>query len=175
MFCKAAGIEYEDKVVNLPKREHKEGPYLAINKHGQVPSIVDGDLKLSEGAAILQYIAESRGSVSYYPADAKKKAEINAWLHWHHTHTRFSTMAIVRPAFGMVPPNPVGEDAFISSAKFLNDHFADSKFLSGDNLSIADFLIIPELDQLDATKFFDFSPYPNIQRYLKDFEDSIFT
>ena len=39
---------------------HKAPEYMAINPNGALPALVDGDLKLWESNAILQYVAEKQ-------------------------------------------------------------------------------------------------------------------
>lgn len=60
--------------------QHKSPEYLEINPNATVPSAVDGDLKITESNAILQYIADDAGSV--YPKDVKERANVNRWLLW---------------------------------------------------------------------------------------------
>ena len=50
--------------------------FLQINQLGLVPAITDGDLKLSEGAAILIHIAETRGLVEWYPRSPAVRAKV---------------------------------------------------------------------------------------------------
>jgi len=87
MLLHAGGVAFEDKFISIFTGEQKKPEYLAINPKGFVPAIKHGDFVLSEGAAILQYIAESFNLSSWYPADFKTRARVNEWLHW--VHTRF--------------------------------------------------------------------------------------
>jgi glutathione S-transferase len=74
MLCREGGVEVEEVVVDVMKGEHKAPEYLAVNPMGLVPAIVDGDFTLAEGAAILAYIAESRGLTTWFPSDPKVRA-----------------------------------------------------------------------------------------------------
>jgi len=53
-----AGAEHELVPVDLSKGEHKLPAFLAVNPHGKVPALVDGDVRLAETNAILWYVAE---------------------------------------------------------------------------------------------------------------------
>jgi glutathione S-transferase len=66
--------------VDLPGGAHKRSDYLALNPFGQVPTLVDGDVAVSDSNAILVYLAESRGRTDWYPPDPATRARIQRWL-----------------------------------------------------------------------------------------------
>ena len=49
---------------------------------------MDGDFNLSEGAAILIYLAQSNKKTDWLPEDVKTQARVHEWLHWTHTSIR---------------------------------------------------------------------------------------
>lgn len=55
------GVGYEYVELDPKKQEHRTPQYLAINPHGKVPGLVDGDLTLFESGAILLYLGERYG------------------------------------------------------------------------------------------------------------------
>jgi len=54
------GIELDEKLVDFAKGEHKAPAYMALNPNGAIPTLVDGDLVLTESRAIMQYLAGKR-------------------------------------------------------------------------------------------------------------------
>jgi glutathione S-transferase len=52
------GAEYEIVPIDFTKREHKTPEFLKINPAGKLPALVDGDLKVFEGAAICLYLGD---------------------------------------------------------------------------------------------------------------------
>ncbi len=50
------GAPFEAKRVMIAEGEHRSPDYLAINPHGRVPALTDGDFTLTEGPAILAYL-----------------------------------------------------------------------------------------------------------------------
>ena len=84
LFCAENGIKIEEVTVDLMTgAQHKE-PFATLNPNCQVPMLEDDDLKLTEGSAILKYLAEKHNLPSY-PADLKKRAKINEVMDWLNT------------------------------------------------------------------------------------------
>jgi glutathione S-transferase len=76
------GLPYEIVPLNLKKNEHKTPAYLAINPTGKVPSLVDGDVVMSESLAMSLYIAQRYGMGKLWPAGDAAHARILQWTLW---------------------------------------------------------------------------------------------
>ena len=50
LFCAENGIEIEEETVDLMTGAHHQERYVALNPNRQVPLLVDGDLRLTEGS-----------------------------------------------------------------------------------------------------------------------------
>src|SRR5882724_6466135 len=74
------GPPFAYKHVDLRAGAHKQPEYLAINRFGQVPALVDGDLKLCQSGAILLYLADKFGKMG--GKTAEEKARVREWLFW---------------------------------------------------------------------------------------------
>lgn len=183
LLLKEAGLEYEGTVINLMKGEQKQAEFLAINSMGLVPTIVDDGFTLSESGAILSYIAESRALTSWFPTDLKVRARVNYWLHWNHSATRLSTLKLLRPKFSGKEATEEDVKKFAEIVAVLdaqldknikeNEH---NRFIAGTSEpTIADLLLVPELDQLteDAFSLFDYTPYPHVVQYMKDVRGAV--
>jgi glutathione S-transferase len=74
-------LPYELKLLPFPPRV-RQPDYLEINPLGTIPFLVDGDTRMSESAAITQYLATRDGptSLGIQPGEA----EYGAWLNWLH-------------------------------------------------------------------------------------------
>ena len=48
MVLKALGLEYEGKIVNVPKKENQTPEFLAVNPKGTIPCVRDGDYVITE-------------------------------------------------------------------------------------------------------------------------------
>lgn len=73
-----ANIPYELQAVS--REETKQPDFLALNPMGAVPVLVDGDLTLTQSAAILEYVAETRPEAGLLPDTARARAEVRRWL-----------------------------------------------------------------------------------------------
>ena len=63
-----ANANYEYVPVDLASGVQRKPDFLAINSHGKVPVLVDGDFTLPESDAILWYVAESFPEAGLLPA-----------------------------------------------------------------------------------------------------------
>ncbi|CAO3417495.1 glutathione S-transferase family protein [Azospirillum endophyticum] len=68
-------------LLDREKGEHKSTGYLALNPHGRVPTLVDGDLVLYEAAAICLHLADNHPGAKLDPAvGTPERAEFYKWL-----------------------------------------------------------------------------------------------
>lgn len=81
LFLADNNIEIEEEVVDLMMGEHLKPPYSVINPNCLLPTLEDGDFRLTESSAILKYLAEKFESAAY-PKDLKQRARINEMLDW---------------------------------------------------------------------------------------------
>jgi len=72
------GIPLEVEFVDLTKGASHSPDYLAINPTGRTPALVDGDFKLWESVAIMQYVA-SKTPNALWPDNARARADITRW------------------------------------------------------------------------------------------------
>jgi glutathione S-transferase len=70
---KAAGIPFEEEVISLNAPDFKER-LLKVSGTGKVPTLIDGDVRVWESLAILEYLAEKFPAAGLWPADAKARA-----------------------------------------------------------------------------------------------------
>jgi glutathione S-transferase len=175
MLLDDAGIPYDNVVINLGSRQQKSKEFVTINPAGQVPAIDDDGFILAEGAAILTYLTESRSLNNVYPTDVKQRAKVNYWLHWNHHNTRQSTFKLLRPLFFKQAVTSEGRVSFANAVSILESHLSTSTFLVGNSLTLADYFILPELDQVQwmGAAVFDYTPYPNVLRYLETVKGAI--
>jgi glutathione S-transferase len=80
LLLELLNIEYEWVKVDLMQGEHKSPDYLALNPFGQVPVLVDGNIRLADAQAILVYLAKQYGNDQWLPTEALPLAQVVRWL-----------------------------------------------------------------------------------------------
>src|SRR5438477_2620476 len=68
------GITREDSFLHLEKGDQFAAAYRAINPQMVVPTLIDGDIKLFQSLAILEYLEEKFPEPPLLPADAQARA-----------------------------------------------------------------------------------------------------
>ncbi|WP_445492808.1 glutathione S-transferase family protein [Rhodopseudomonas sp. RCAM05734] len=75
------GLPYELKMLPFPPRVHAKH-YLGINPLGTIPLLLDGDTRMTESAAIAQYLVTKYGPTPL--AVGIDEAAYGAFLNWLH-------------------------------------------------------------------------------------------
>lgn len=75
------GLAYELQMLPFPPRVHAKD-YLAVNPLGTIPTLLDGSLRMTESAAICQYLATRYGPTPL--AVAPDEPEFGLYLNWLH-------------------------------------------------------------------------------------------
>jgi glutathione S-transferase len=112
--------------------------YLAMNPHGKVPTVVDGDLVVWESNAILRYLASQYQAGDLWPATAAGRAAIDKWMDW-------SATALV-PALGRLrKAMKAGEEeikaatpSVFSAFSLLDAQLQHNDYMAGRSFSLAD-------------------------------------
>jgi glutathione S-transferase len=92
----------------------REASFVDRFPAGLIPCIEDGEVRISEAAAIMTYLSSKHGWTDMYPKELPKRALVDQYLHWHHSNTRKITVVFFRPyLFGVLLknelPRPVPE------------------------------------------------------------------
>lgn len=92
------GLPYELKMLPFPPRVHDKS-YLAVNPLGTVPALFDGDMRMTESAAICQYlVTRANGtSLDVAPGEAGYGAYLN-YLHFGEATLTFPQTLVLRYA-----------------------------------------------------------------------------
>jgi len=177
LLCAENGIAMEEEMVDLMTGAQHQEPYASLNPNRQVPMLVDGDLRLTEGSAILKYIADKYHLPSY-PADLKKRAKINEVMDWLNTgfYRDFGYNLVYPQLFPHLKRKSeevqadivsVGKESSKRWLQLLNDYWIgpNNGYLCGNEVTIADYFGACMVTIGDLVGC-DLSAYPNVQRWL---------
>lgn len=166
-------LEFE--FVDLLQGAQHTPAYLALNPTGRTPTLVDGDFKLWELNAILQYLA-SKSTTPLYPSDARGRADVTRWLCWDLAHWGAQACQplifedLVKKFVNMGPPDAAAvakaTEALNKEAKMLDAHLAKQKHLVGDALTIADFAVAAPLFHAEGAQI-PLGSYANVRGWFQ--------
>ncbi|HEY3327297.1 MAG TPA: glutathione S-transferase family protein [Novimethylophilus sp.] len=142
-----AGADYEFIPVDLSRGEHKQPEFLKVNPGGKVPALVDGNLALTESAAICTYIGEKFPASGLVPADIADRAHYFQWCFFamSELETPLWTMAKytkLLPQEHRIPA--VAETCiweFHRAASVLAQHMEGREYAVGSQFTAADILL----------------------------------
>lgn len=80
-------LPYQYVPLDAKKQEHRSPEMLAVNPHGKVPALADGELRLFESGAILLYLGNRYGAAKGLWPEPKGQAHADAvcWTVWAMT------------------------------------------------------------------------------------------
>ncbi len=142
-------------------QELKGEAHLKRHPFGRVPAFEHGDFRLYETQAILRYLDDVFPEPALEPADPRAAARmnqiigINDWYFFPKVAAVIVGQRIVGPALlGMTTDEAVVAAAVppgrVCIAE-LDRLLGSQRFLAGDQLSIADLMLAPQIDFLAAT------------------------
>ena len=136
-----AGVDYERELVDIqnPKRENT-AEFLEASPMGKVPALVDGDVNMSESAAICLYVADRYAPGTLAPAiDDARRGKFLYWLMY--------TPAVIEPSmsekFNGVEPNRYrsGWGDFDLMIETLERGIGGKDWILGDAFTAADVML----------------------------------
>lgn len=161
-----AGLTFDLVKVDLQSKKTESGEgFRAVNPSGYVPALaLDDGVVLTEGPAIVQYIADRVPAAQLAPANGTlERYRLQQWLNFIGTelHKNFS------PLF-----NPAANDAWKAAARqnlvVRMEHVAQqlksTPYLLGERLTVADiylFVVLSWAGYVDV----DLSPWPVLQQF----------
>lgn len=168
------GLPLEFEFVDLTKGASHAPDYLAFNPTGRTPTLVDGDFKLWESNAIMQYLA-SRKPNTLWPDDARIRADIMRWQSWQLAHWSKDGCEpllferLVKQILKLGPPNEAvvakGLECFNREAVVLDAHLAKQPYLVGIDVTLADFSVAAPLFHAERAAL-PVAPYAHMKEWF---------
>lgn len=170
LFLSLLGIEHETVTIDLRKNEHKTDAYRKLSPLGQVPTLTDGDIVVTDSCAALVYLAKKFGKGNWLPEDAVGAAQVQRWLSAASGELyRGPVLARAAKLFG----RDLDYDSACAWSKrlltWMQDELSARKWLAADHATIADIAMYSYLSVADEGGI-DLSPYPAVLRWLAEVE-----
>jgi glutathione S-transferase len=154
-------LDCEVLAINLGRGDQLNPQYLALNPNKKMPTLEDNGFVLWESNAILFYLAAKCPDRGLWPVDIKEQANVLRWLAWESAHWDAESVGMVsfekasKAVLGLGPPDASfiarGERNFARFAAVLNNSLRGHTWLTGEQLTIADFSIgglVPSAERL---------------------------
>jgi glutathione S-transferase len=159
MGLEEKGVAYRLQVV--APQEAKSAAYLKRHPFGRVPAFEHGNFKLYETQAILRYLDDVFSEPPFVPADPHAAARmnqiigINDWYFFPKAAAVIVFQRVIGPALLGLATNEEEIAAALPMARICIaelDRLLDSqRFLTGEQVSIADLMLAPQIDFFAAT------------------------
>lgn len=166
IILQESGLPFTTDKVDLRSKQTASGAdYLSINPKGYVPALeTDEGLLLTEGPAIVQYLADKVPEKNLAPANGSmERYQVMSWLTFIGTeiHKNYSFLF-----------NPAASDEAKDNAKqnltkryaYVEHMLADREYLVGTQFSVADCYLFVVTNWAGLLKF-DLSAYPNVAAF----------
>ena len=135
-----AGLGFDLEQVDLGTKKTKAGAdFTQVNPKGMVPVLrLDDGAYLTEGPAIVQYIADKAPATGLAPANGTiERYRLQEWLNYitSELHKGFT------PLFKANTPDdykPIARENLVARFDYLNRHLANRQYLMGDRFTVAD-------------------------------------
>ncbi|KAI0428438.1 putative glutathione S-transferase [Xylaria sp. FL1042] len=175
-LCEELGIDYELRKYNRsPLLSPPE--YKALHPLGSAPVIEDGNVKLAESAACVEYIAQTYGKGRFIIApDHSDYADYLYWFHFANGSFQPGLMmdTVAKLAGGTGDETGRSGDLlkrfkarFFAMLSFMDDRLAKVPWLAGDQFTAADIMVVFSLTTMRCFNPYDLGEYKNILAYLE--------
>lgn len=161
-----AGLTFELEAVDLKTKLTASGAdFTAINSKGYVPALVlDNGKVLTEGAAIVQYIADLKPESGLAPANGSEaRYELQSWLSFISTELHKPFGSLFNPA--QSADWKAAAQALLSKRlDWVATQLGEREFLLGDRFTVADGYLFTVLGWANLVGF-SLDAWPSLQAY----------
>ena len=165
-----AGAEYDAWLIRIQEGDQFGSGFVAVNPNSKIPALLDrsgpAPVRVFESGAILLHLAEKFGAL--LPAGATR-AECLSWLFW-----QMGSAPYLGGGFGhfyAYAPTKIAYaiDRFAMETKrqldVLDRRLAESRYLAGDDYSIADIAVWPWYGALAKGQLYEAGEFLSVHEY----------
>ncbi|WP_117194395.1 glutathione-dependent disulfide-bond oxidoreductase [Rhizobium terrae] len=174
------GAEYDAWLIKIGDGDQFSSGFVEVNPNSKIPALMDRSgpkpVRVFESGSILFYLAEKFGA--FLPTDPATRAECMSWLFW-----QMGSAPYLGGGFGhfyAYAPTKIeyAIDRFAMETKrqldVLDRRLAESRYLSGNDYTIADMAVMPWYGglakgwQYGAGEFLAVHEYKNVLRWADE-------
>jgi glutathione S-transferase len=167
IVLREAGLKFDLEQVNNQEKKTKSGvDYWSVNGKGQVPVLeLDNGERLTEGAVIVQYLADQKPDAKLLPAaGSMERLRVQEWLNF----TASELHKVYAPIFRPTTPDAykaLSKENLGKRLEWLNKQLAGKQFLMGDKFTVADAYLFTVLRWSQRIQL-DLTPWPNVTAFM---------
>ncbi len=158
-----AGLKFEAVLASTKTHQLADGTdYYTINPLGYVPLLeLDDGTRLTEGPAIVQYIADLVPEKKLAPANGTlERYKLQSLLNFITSELHKGFGVLFKPGMP-VEAQQMAKDSLISRLKWVDEQLAGKQYLMGDHFTVADGYLFNVTNWAAFVKL-DLSPYTNL-------------
>jgi glutathione S-transferase len=143
LYLNCAGLDWEPVFTDFMHGATRDPKWRdAVNEMGEAPVLEHADKRLTQSGAILSYLADRTGK--FKPANEDERLEALRWILFdnHKFTSYFATYRFMKSFLPAAPDANVLaflKGRFDAALGIVEKHLAKSKFIVGDQPTIADF------------------------------------
>ena len=171
------GLSYEQASIHLRRGEQQTPDYLALNPQALVPALVDDDQVFIQSLAIVEYLDETHPSPPLLPGHPADRARVRALAQLIacdiHPIDNLRVLRYLRKPLGHDQGTIetwfnhwIGE-GFRSLEHILASDGQTGRFCHGDEPTLADICLVPQVFNAKRYESFDLKPFPTIMRIFE--------
>lgn len=162
-----SGLDANFHQVVLTTKQTTDGAdYLAVNPKGQVPAMLTPDGLLTEGPAVLQYVADRAPAARLAPpAGTRARYLLQQWLNYIATEIHKGVFYLIFNPAVPAEAKVFAREAVVPRYRFLSEHLADRQFLL-DEFSVADAYLVTTLGWAVPAGI-DLAAWPVLAKYAQ--------
>ena len=167
------GLAYEPVYVHLLKGEQRQADYLALNPQGLVPLLEDGEVRVSQSLAIIDYLERTRPEPALLPADPAGAARVRSLaLTCACDMHPLGNLRVLKYLKEPLNIDQAARDAWcrhwmglgLAALEQRLAHDPETgRFCHGDRPTLADVCLVPQVVSAERWAT-DLTPYPTVRR-----------
>jgi glutathione S-transferase len=161
-----AGLKFELVQVNLKDKKTKSGEdYISINPKGYVPALtLDDGYLLTEGPAIVQWIADQKPALNLAPANGTaERYRLQEWLNYISTEIHKNFSPLFSPTT-LEATKSAARQVLVKRFAIVDEKLEGKDYLLGSQFSVADAYLFTVTNWAGFVEF-DLKDYPHLRAH----------